>query len=59
MKIIDICPYMEWIELEVNGVEKVFNFYNTNDINIKAFYLDEALTDRYLFNEVTREITKY
>lgn len=56
IKKLEVCPFEEWITIEIDGKEKTFDLMNTNDINIKVFYLDNEYKNPVHFNSKTRNI---
>jgi hypothetical protein len=48
-QIVDICHYREWICLNINGVDKVFDLHSTTSSHFYSFYIYE---DEYLFQDL-------
>lgn len=54
IKKVNVCPFEEWIVVEIDGVERTFDLTNTKHNHLKTFYIDEKTP--VIFNLETRKL---
>ena len=59
IEILKVDYYREWINVSVNGEKKIFSLYGTKEDVKRTFYLSKGFTDPHIYDEETRQITKF